>query len=118
MQLRATHPALQSGEFAMMQDDLPDSGVAVYERRDGDALVVVAANFGRRAQKVTERPPHGGSWRNVLERETSSPPDGGIDGDAEAGQVAVLGHDLELDLPAEHNPRKPPAWISAPCPWP
>ena len=90
VQLRATHPALQTGEFALSQDEAPDS-VVIYERRDGDASVVVAANFGRRNQKVTVRLPHGGSWRNVLENELFEPNrNGNTTLTLAAGQVAVL----------------------------
>lgn len=88
--LRANHPALQSGDISFVQDDLP-AEVAVYERRAGESAVVVAANFGRRGQRVTVKLPHGGSWRNVLENETFEPNrNGNTTVYLEPGAVAVL----------------------------
>jgi 1,4-alpha-glucan branching enzyme len=90
VQLRTTHPALRTGEIKVQQDDLPAS-VVVYERRDGEAAVVVAANFGRTGQKVSVRLPHGGTWRNVLEKENFEPNrNGNTSVYLEPGAVAVL----------------------------
>lgn len=90
VQLRTSHPALRTGEIKVQQDDLPAS-VVIYERRAGEAAVVVAANFGRSGQKVSVRLPHGGTWRNVLENENFEPNrNGNTTVYLEPGAVAVL----------------------------
>lgn len=110
--LRASHPALRTGDITVQQDDLPDS-VAVYERRDGEAAVVVAANFGRRGQKVNVRLPHGGTWRNVLENETFEPNRNGSTAVyLEPGAAAVLAtvsHSPSETQAAESATRSVPA---------
>jgi hypothetical protein len=68
----------------------------------GEAGVVVAANFGRRSQRVAVPLPHGGAWRNVVSQEEFRP---GRDGKASMllapGQALVLSHDG--DAPSERQ---------------
>jgi 1,4-alpha-glucan branching enzyme len=101
LQLRANHPALRTGDITVLRDGLP-ADVAVYTRSTGEAGVVVAANFGRRSQRVAVPLPHGGAWRNVVSQEEFRP---GRDGRASMllapGQALVLSHDGEA--PAENQ---------------
>ncbi len=108
--LRTTHPALRGGQIAVLTNDLPD-GVAVYERRVGDSVVMVAANFGRRGQRVGIALPHGGAWRNVLKGDTFEPNrNGQTTLYLEPGAVAVLA--TQNDAPAEihESTSLPPPW--------
>lgn len=99
LHLRVTHPALRTENLLVQKDGLPD-GVAVYERTAGAAGVVVAANFGRKGQRVAASLPHGGAWRDVTSGEILRP---GRDGKASLflapGQAIVLSHDG--DAPSE-----------------
>lgn len=101
LQLRANHPALRTGDVTVLRDGLP-ADVAVYTRSAGQAGVVVAANFGRRSQRVAVPLPHGGTWRNVISQEEFRP---GRDGKASLllapGQAFVLSHDG--DAPSENQ---------------
>ena len=65
--LRTTHPALRTGAVKMQEEGVPGD-VAVYVRGEGPDFVAVAANFGRRNQRVGVDLPAASAWRNVLEK--------------------------------------------------
>jgi glycosidase len=72
--LRRATPALNAGTFELVRE--PTRQVAVYTRRSGDELVLVALNFSDTAQAVSI--PHAvqsRSWKLLLSNRRSLPPD-------------------------------------------
>jgi 1,4-alpha-glucan branching enzyme len=72
IRLRTRHPALRTEHVAYQTEDLPDS-VVVYERALDDTGVIVAANFGRRGQRVPVKLPANTDWTQVLTGEAVRP---------------------------------------------
>ncbi|MBU0679355.1 MAG: hypothetical protein KJ626_14745 [Verrucomicrobia bacterium] len=63
--LRTYSPALSEGSFRILQSD-PEHGVAVYERKAGEAIVIVAVNFGDEDVELAMKLPGGGLWNIVI----------------------------------------------------
>lgn len=90
IRLRTSHPALRTENVRILRDGLPED-VVVYERMDGDAGVVVAANLGKRGRRAAVTLPHHGTWTNVLDGgAVDVARDGSTTFILEAGAVAVL----------------------------
>ena len=87
--LRTTHPALRTDTVLMVEDGVPDD-VAVYVRGEGSSAVVVAANFGRSARKLSVSLPGDAAWTNVLERKPVPPLQRKIPLALDPGAVAVF----------------------------
>ena len=92
VRLRTTHPALRSGEISVHQNGLPE-GVAVYERKAGEAEVLVAANFGRQARSFGVPLSPGHTWYSVLDQRAL--PVGPLALELRPGEVVVLATDIK-----------------------
>ena len=87
VKLRASHPALRTGNIRFRAKGLPDD-VAVYERWAGRDAVVVAVNFGRGARIVDiELTP--GTWRQVIPA-AANQPGGTVKASIPAGGAVVF----------------------------
>ena len=72
IQLRATHPALHTGNIRFRTKGWPED-VAVYERWAGRQTVLVAVNFGRTNRVLDVELPAGGVWKQVVPKAVDQP---------------------------------------------